>query len=172
MSLCKHVGLRHAIQKSYAVPRGGPVITAAWFCMLVMAAFVITFWTKKKTLSEQTLLIASFLLFASFTARTALLGVPSNRYASLPGLALLLLVLSAWDQHSRVVVRALALLLITCSLWNGVSDYRKFFLRVSPGEPVWSEEVKKWRADPSYAPAVWPLGWPPLDWKPDMRKRK
>src|SRR5205085_6484915 len=126
MSLCKHVGLRHAIQKSYAVPRGGPVITAAWFCMLVMAAFVITFWTKKKTLSEQTLLIASFLLFASFTARTALLGVPSNRYASLPGLALLLLVLSAWDQHSRVVVRALALLLITCSLWNGVSDYRKF----------------------------------------------
>jgi hypothetical protein len=172
LEFCKLFGLSDAIQKSQAVPRGGQVITAAWFCMLVMAAFVTTFWTKKKRLSEETLLIVSFLLFASFTARTALLGVPSNRYASLPGLALLLLVQTAWDHHSRVVVRGLALLLITCSLWNGVSDYRKFFLGVSPGEPVWSEEVKKWRADPSYAPAVWPIGWPPLDWKPDVRKRK
>ncbi len=169
---CNFFGLSDAIQKSQAVPRGGQVITAAWFCMLVMTAFVTTFWTKKKTLSEQSLLIAAFLLFASFTARTAFLGVPSNRYASLPGLALLLLVLTAWDHHPLVVVRTLALLLIACSIWNGVSDYRNFFLRVSPGEPVWSEEVKKWRADPSYAPRLWPLGWPPLDWKPDMRKRK
>jgi hypothetical protein len=172
MKLCKLFGLADAIQKSYAVPRGGQVITAAQFCLLAVAVFINTFWTKKKILSEQTLLIASFLLFASFTARTALVGIPSTRYASLPGLALLLLLVSAWDRHSQVVVRVLAVLLVTCALWHGIVDYRKFFDRMSPSAPVWRDEVQKWRTNPSYAPAVWPIGWPPLDWKPDLRKRK
>jgi hypothetical protein len=172
MWFCKYLGLRHAIQKSYAVPRGGQVITAAWCCVLAVAMFVNTFWVKKKMLSEQTLLVASFLLFASFTARTALLGIPSNRYASLPGLSILLLVVRAWDRHPRVVVRAFAVFLIACAISSGIRDYRKDFVQGSASGPVWHEEVQKWRANASYAPAVWPIGWPPLDWKPEIRKRK
>jgi hypothetical protein len=86
MDFCRYLGLSHAIQKSSAVPRGGQVITAAWLCVLAVGVFVNIFWTKKKSLTEQTLLTASFLLLASFTARTALLGIPHNRYASLTGI--------------------------------------------------------------------------------------
>ncbi|MFL6350499.1 MAG: hypothetical protein ACJ74Z_01420 [Bryobacteraceae bacterium] len=172
MKVCKLFGLADAIQKSYAVPRGGQVITAAWLCLLAVVVFIHIFWTKKKILSEQTLLVTSFLLFAGFTARSALMGIPSNRYASLPGLALLLLLVSAWDRHSQIIVRVLAIILVTCALWRGMVDYRKFFDRMSPSQPVWREEVQKWRTNPSYAPAVWPIGWAPLDWKPDLHKRK
>ncbi len=57
--------------------------------------------------------------------------------------------------------------------WRGVAlEYRNYFIQVSASEPAWSDEVQKWRKNASYAPAIWPPGWPPLDWKPDMSKRK
>ncbi len=171
MHFCRFFGLTDAVLKSFAVPRGGQVITAAWFCMLAVAISVRTFWAKKRA-AEQILLIATFLLFAAFTARTALLGIPSTRYASLPALAFLLLVLSAWDGHPRPAVRAVAAFLLGCSLAWGSIEYRNYFLETSAAEPAWHDEVQKWRKNASYAPAIWPHGWPPLDWKPDLSKRK
>jgi len=172
LGLCKRLGLLSALQKSLDVPRSGSVVMPALFCLYVVSVFFGTFWTKKKRLSDQTLLVATFLLLAAFTARTALNGIPHNRYASLPGLSILLFLLSASYQHPRIWVRALAGLLITCALCFGVVDYRKFFERLKPFEPVWSGEVQKWRTNAAYAPAITPPGWPPLDWKPDLDKRK
>jgi glycerol-3-phosphate acyltransferase PlsY len=168
---CKFFGLSDAVQEASATPRGAPVVLAAWFCGFAIFFLIWTFWNRRMR-SEQTLATAIFLLFAAFTARTALLGIPGGRYASLPGLATLLIILCSWNDNPNRILRAFAAMLLALALWSGLRDYGNFFKEVSPGQPAWSAEVQKWRTNESYAPAVWPSVWPPLDWKPPLSKRR
>jgi hypothetical protein len=177
-AFCKEVlHLGGALQRSFAVPRSGRVLMAAGFCTAMMLTLFVIFWNRKLR-SQQSLLLVSFLLFAAFTAKTALNGIPHNRYTLLPSLAVLLFILCA-ENSSSIAVRTLATLLLACSLYSGVRDYRKFWLEFSAGEPVWSDEVQKWKQDKSYNPVVWPIWWKGLDsysaahtlnWHPDVRK--
>lgn len=166
---CDHqLGLADAIQKSSMVPRGGRVLLAAWFCGVIMCLMLKTFWDRRLR-SQNTLLILSFLLYAAFTAATALNGIPHNRYTLLPGLALLLVLLSAWV-NPGTMKRFLAGALIMLALYSGIRDYRKFWIEWSAGEPAWSAEVQRWRKDQSYDPAIWPAWFPRLVWHPSSRK--
>ncbi len=177
-AFCKHIlHLGAAIQRSSAVPRNGRVFLAAGFCAVLTLTFFLTFWDRKLR-SQQTLLFASFLLFAVFTAATALNGIPHNRYTLLPGLAILLFVLHA-ERFPSIPIRVLSTLLLASALYSGIHDYRNFWIEFGAGEPQWSSEVQKWRDDKSYNPVVWPVSWKGLDsysgdhtlnWHPDARK--
>ena len=162
------LGLADSIHKSMAVPRIGSVVLAAWFCALTTLLYLRTFWTRLR--SEQAILVATFLLMAVFTARTALDGIPYSRYALLPGLALLLLLLDQWN-GGYSWKRFPAAVLLACSVFSGIRDYQSFWIRYSAGQPSWPSEVEKWRKDRDYSPAVWPSSWPGhLDWHPEHRK--
>ncbi len=177
-AFCRRIfHLGGAIVRSSAVPRSGRVFLAAGLCGVLTLSFFATFWSRKSR-SQQSLLLASFLLFAVFTAATALNGIPHNRYTLLPGLAIVLFVLCA-EKSPQIIVSVLATLALACALCSGVYDYRKFWIEFSAGEPSWSGEVQKWRQDKSYNPIVWPVTWNgldgypdahTLDWHPDTRR--
>jgi hypothetical protein len=163
--VAKHyLGLTDVLRSATQVPRGRTVIVPALLCAAAIAVLLKLFWSKLR--SPQTLLVASFLLFAAFTAVTALWGLPHNRYATLPGLSLLLLPLSMWNNGSGRR-RLLAVALLGCAFYSGIRDYPKFWIEMSQGQPPWSSEVQKWRRDTSYSPLVWP-DWfnAHLEWHP------
>ena len=169
LTFCNNrLGLADSIHKSMAVPRVGSVVLAAWFCTLTTFLYLRTFWTRLR--SEQVILVVTFLLMAVFTARTALDGIPYSRYAVLPGLALLLLLLDQWKE-ARTWRRVPAALLLACAMFSGIRDYQSFWIRYSAGQSSWPAEVEKWRRDRNYTPAVWPTSWPGhFDWNPEHRK--
>jgi len=163
-----YLDLGNVIRVATAVPRGGRVILAAAVSALVMAGLLTMFWRKFR--SPQTLLVAGFLLFAAFTAATALWGLPHNRYAFLPGLAFLFLPLSMWNGGSRAR-RAAAFCVLACALYSGIRDYPKFWVEFGAGQPSWAVEVQKWKRDANYNPLVWP-DWfgARLEWHPEVRR--
>jgi hypothetical protein len=159
IAIFQHLGLADALQKSIAVPRGGPVVLAAYFCGLVAALILYGLWSRKLR-SQSALLIGTFLFFAAFTASAAAFGVPLNRYAFFPGLAFLLVVLDGAWNHRYLAARALCSILLVCALWSGIRDYRGFWISYGTGAPVWSDEVQKWRLDNRYELRVWPSFFP------------
>ena len=161
IAIFQKLGLADALQKSIAVPRGGPVVLAAYFSGLVTALVLYGLWDRKLR-SQSALLIGTFLFFATFIASAAAFGVPLNRYAFFPGLAFLLVVLNAAWNHRYLAARALCSVLLLCALWSGIRDYRRFWITYGAGAPVWSDEVQKWRLDNRYQLRVWPSFFPPV----------
>jgi len=169
ISFARHsLGLASAVRDATAVPRPGRVILPAIGAAAVMATTLKLFWSKLR--STQTLLVASFLLFAAFTALTSLWAVPHNRYAFLPGVAFLFLLLSVWSDASQTK-RVVAVALLACALYSGIRDYPKYWIENSEGQPSWTNEVRKWREDPAYKPLVWPSSFGArVEWHPDIRR--
>jgi hypothetical protein len=154
-----HLGLTDSLHKSITTPRGGPVVLAAYFSTLVMVLVLIYLWDKRLR-SLSTFLIGTFVLFATFTAVAAAFGVPANRYAFLPGLSFLLLILSCAREHRQRVARIACCIALIVALWNGAREYRQFWNALAAGAPMWSDEVQKWRSDNTYQLRVWPSWWP------------
>ena len=166
-----HLGMADSIQKSIATPRGGPVILAGYFSALVILLILSCLWDKKLR-SQKTLLIGTFLLFSAFTASAAAFGVPSNRYAFLPGLSLLLLLACNACENRHKVVRVICGVLLIYALGTGARDYKQFWRMYGAGCPAWPDEVQKWRADHSYTLRVWPAFFPPLvRWDPNPHSK-
>lgn len=153
-----HLGLTDSLHRSITVPRGGPVILAAYFSTLVMV-LVLTYLWDKRLRSLNTLLIGTFVLFAAFTAIGAAFGVPVNRYAFLPGLSFLLFILSCVWEHRQKLIRIACCVALIVAIWNGARESGRY-LNPAAGAPRWSEEVKKWRFDNTYQLRVWPSWWP------------
>ncbi|HEX4999755.1 MAG TPA: hypothetical protein VFY29_16145 [Terriglobia bacterium] len=161
----QRLGLASVLEASISTPRGAPVILAAIGCVVATAVLLMLFWRRLR--SQQTLLVVSFLLLGAFTAATALNGVPHNRYAFLPGLAVLLLFMTAWEERGAFR-RGLAAILLAGALYVGVRDYQDFWTVYGAGQPAWAGEVERWRADQSYSLAVWPTFFKAhLEWRPD-----
>ncbi len=108
--------------------------------------------------SKQNLLILIFVSLSLFTCATALNAVPKWRYAVLPGIAFLLLLMAnldmgGWRQRASALALALALII-------GLLHYRT--VEFQTGRP-WQQEVQAWRADKTYRPRVWPLNFGGID---------
>jgi hypothetical protein len=162
-SVFDRLGLTDSLHKSLAVPRGGPVILAAYFCALVMILLLVGLWNKRLR-AQDTLLISTFIFFAVFTAGAAANGVPLSRYTFFPGLAFLLLVwFAAWN-HRYIMTRIVCIFMVICALWYGMRDYQAFWIAYGAPAlaPAWSDEVKKWRSDNSYQLRVWPPFFSPV----------
>lgn len=164
-----HFGLTDSLQKSIAVPRGGPVLLGASFCALVLLLVLIYLWDKRLQ-SPKTLLIGTFLLFTSVTAFASARGIPHNRYAFLPGLSFLLLVWCNARENRYNLVRAICYVMLACALWSGARDYQKFWLEYRSFCSPWAEEVRRWRIDHTYQLHVWPEGFRAfVEWNPTAR---
>ncbi len=123
-------------------------------------AFVIivgVFWLLLRRGNENKIFLgASFLIFAVLTCVGSLYSVPSGRYAFLPGLAFLFLLLSNIERRGGRVRSLICMLVLSFALANGIVSYR---LHPDPNQPMWSREVAKWRTDHKYKPRIWPSWW-------------
>jgi hypothetical protein len=108
-------------------------------------------------------LIATLSILLSLGAKGILLGsaAGSSRYAYVPGVVLLLLLLQNVRRipgaaPSRQAVVSAALLAF--ALVAGVARYGETTRRRATW-PEWSAEVRAWRNDPRHALRLWPAGW-------------
>jgi hypothetical protein len=122
---------------------------------------LLSLWDKR-LLSQNTLLIGTFLLFTVVTAIASARGIPHNRYAFLPGLCFLLLVWWNAREHRYNVVRIVCWAMLVVALWSGARDYQRFWLSYRAVCPAWRDEVRKWRVDHTYQPRVWPPIFPSI----------
>jgi hypothetical protein len=154
---CLHVvNSVFGIQKAMAIPRGGSVVLAAEFSLILLVLIGFGLWSSKWR-SQQTLLFATFGFFAVFIATGSAAGVPESRYAFLPGICFLLILLNnAWTSHIRIV-RLICKVMIFVSLFSGVGEYKDFWHRYSG--PAWPQEVHKRASDYNYEMGIWPYGW-------------
>jgi hypothetical protein len=152
----RYLGLSNALAISISVPRVGSVTLAAWFSIVVMVLLLILLGARRKA-SENTLLVCGFVTYAAVTSIGSLGGVPSGRYAFLPGAVLLMLLMDNIGSARRQFVAAAVGVLLAFALTQGMMLYRTqpFFTG-----PDWASEVSTWRANPDYALRVWPARWP------------
>jgi len=109
-------------------------------------------------------LVASLSVLLSYGSKAILFysAAGSSRYAYVPGVLLLILLLHAvrgvpGDQRptGRAVVAAL---LLAAALAGGAARYPDA-LRWKASYPDWTAEVARWRRNPAHALRIWPPGW-------------
>ncbi len=116
-------------------------------------ACILYFLRGRTSFSIANLLMAAFLIESFFTCVTALYSVPSGRYAFVPGICfLLLLLVNIEEPHSRFH-RLACMAVLSLGLSSGMVV---FTTRKHQSGPPWPEEVKKWETDPNYTLRVWP----------------
>ena len=88
-----------------------------------------------------------------------------GRYAVIPGVTFLLIILRTIETFNQSFIKYLAILCISSSLVNGLYEFRpptqnvkhqyiKFLDCIDC--PIWKQEVGKWRKDKSYVIKIWP----------------
>ncbi len=147
-----------------AAIRAGHVPTAPVFAVIIVGAALV--WAAAQSRRQGTIsLLGSGLALSILSYNGAIGGgidlitvEGAQRYAFAPSLLFALTVTSlCTDTHRWVArgARTVVAWLLIVSVWQTLrpqgADYAQ--------GPVWRQEVARWRADPEYAPRIWPPGW-------------
>ena len=135
---------RHPLPKS--------IRAASLFCFFLIVGSLALL--RGPTLFSTTnLVMAVFLVLSIFTCVTSLYSVPTQRYAVLPGVGFLLLLLLNTDVTKSRIHRYACSSLLACGLAAGMIAYRTTYGQEGP---AWAAEVQRWHADHHYPLRVWP----------------
>ena len=126
--------------------------TGGWLAFLMLAG-VLALLRGPALFSNTNMLWGAFVVMSIFTCVTALYAVPVGRYAFMPGVLFLLLVMANIEAPKSQVRRFVCMATLAWGLAAGMATYTVPSLQVGPS---WKGEVKKWQADPSYSLRVWP----------------
>ena len=128
------------------LPLGG------WFCFLLIVG-ILALLRGKSLFSMTNMMLAAFLVLSIFTCIASLYSVPTGRYAFMPGVAFLLLLLLNIDSASSRTQQYICASILSIGLAAGMVAYAT--PRYQEG-PSWQGELAKWEASPAYTPRVWP----------------
>jgi len=156
------LGLRPAAGSSYLPNVDVPssyLVLAGWVSLAALLGFFL--WCGRRRLGEPLILLAVALACLETVLLTSLVGIlPAGRYAVVPGVAVLLILLVVSVQD-RSGARKLAGAAIATALLIGIATFHNDVPRGSlsaqfPGRPSWRQEVAAWRTDPGDDLQVWP----------------
>jgi hypothetical protein len=154
--LLDELGLKQVSVSAAFLPSPSPSLTTAgWLCFILITAAL---WVLRGQTfySTTNLVLGVFLILAIFTCVASLHGSPLNRYAFLPGLAFLILLLINSEQAKSAATRWISAVILSYGLATGIVNY--WSPQVQYGPP-WSREVQIWNANHSYRLNDWPPGW-------------
>jgi hypothetical protein len=123
-----------------------------WLSFLLLAG-VLALLRGPTPFSTTNLMLATFVVMSLFTCVTALYSVPTGRYAFMPGVCFLLLILSNIDSLHSKLHHYVCMAVLAWALAAGIVAYPNTIFQDGPS---WEGEVKKWKADPTYSLHVWP----------------
>lgn len=139
--------------------RLGPVFLLGWLALLAIA-----FAARRRLgvhLNDSRVCLAlAFSALLVGTSLTAFDGRPGGRYAVVPGIVLLLLVLDCARPRRYGIVGWLAIAVLAVSLRSGATTYRaqKHFA-CDGATSDWRGEVARWRIDPDRPLRICPESW-------------
>ncbi len=126
--------------------------------LIIFLLFIIIFF-KKVTNNKVILYLIIFFIIQSFLAIYAAKGIQvQGRYALIPGILLIFIVLKLREIDNSIV-KYISSILIAFSIFTGLYEYKHnnkyphFLTCINC--PIWKEEVKKWRKDNSYDLKIW-----------------
>ncbi len=170
--LASALGLREALGgPNLWLPLGRlpelPAAYAVWaaaLSFLVVAGLLATLGRPRR-LEQQVLLAGLACLWLVVMPATAP-ALMRLRYAVLPGLVVVLIVLQT-ALRGEGMARTIARLLLGICLLAGIGDFRREIIPGAFGRlanrPDWSEELARWSSQPRYPPRIWPYseagGW-------------
>ena len=126
--------------------------TAGWLSFLLIAG-TLTLLRGPTLFSTTNLVTGVFVVLSIFTCVASLYSVPTGRYAFLPGMSFLLLLMINIDCEKPARHRYICAAVLAVGLAAGMVAYRT---PVFQEGPPWAGEVAKWEADPNYSLRVWP----------------
>ena len=140
---------------SFSTPAKPPlhsIRVAGWLAFFLMAG---TLWLLRgrPLFSTANMLMGAFLVLSAFTCVGSLYSVPTGRYAFMPGVVFLLLLLKNTETPFPDFHRHVCMAVLAYGLATGVVAYQNPLFQIGPS---WAGEVAKWEADPSYSIRVWP----------------
>jgi hypothetical protein len=135
------------------------ILAAAIVSLLGLVGFVVLF-VERDLRSPRNGLVLAFASLAVLTTLSANFGRTTGRYAVLSGICLLWMLLAQTRPRGGRGARARSLAaggLLAFALVVGAAGYRADeAFSCSAGCLRWTDEVARWRQDPSYQPQVWP----------------
>jgi len=165
-----------AVLSSLAREPRAPVIVAIALAGVLGAGLVVALLVDRDPRSPRNLLVIALASLALLTTVSARFGRTTGRYAVVSGIALLLLLLA----HARFAAGAplwrpaLAAGLLSWALAVGALGYRHDeAFRCPEPCPRWPDELARWRAEPGYAPQIWPVRLPRQgpQWRVELGER-
>ena len=143
------------------VTSGGPVLPEITITLIAILAIVVTAWKTADPVIRWLLAggttIMAFSYFGSLAPHMGLLVVGGGgRYEYPPGV-LFGLTLLGISQRSKGWVKAISTALVIWVIAIGMHDYFRANPFFGTGS-TWTEEIRRWRADPSYRVQFWPVG--------------
>ncbi len=126
--------------------------TGGWLCVLLIAG-TLALLRGPSVFSTTNMLMGTFLVLSTFTCLTSFYSVPTGRYAFLPGVSFLLLLLMNIDSPKSRIHRYVCMFVLSYGIAAGMVAYQEPKFQEGPS---WQGEVEKWEANPSYSLHVWP----------------
>ncbi len=147
LSGCQRVEGNVRFDESFSTPRKPPVHAirvAGWFSFLLIAG---TLWMLRgrPLFSTTNMLMGAFVVLSAFTCVASLYSVPTGRYAFMPGVVFLLVLLKNTETPFSEFHRHVCMAVLAYGLATGVVAYQVPLFQIGPS---WAGEVAKWEADP------------------------
>ena len=121
---------------SYGLPRRRRIIGVAAYALLSVLSIVAA--TGSRT-EKWVLIVPGF----------------GGRYFYAPNVILVLMLVANLNRGNSATRRSIAAVLLLAAWFNGATQFHN----VPVKGPAWPEEIARWRANPTYAPRIWPNGW-------------
>jgi len=123
-----------------------------WLSFLLILGILFTL-RGPSLFSTTNMVLSVFLVLSIFTCLASLYSVPTGRYAFLPGVSFLLLLLMNIDSPKSQIHRYACMSVLAYGLAAGMVAYQTPNFQEGP---PWKGEVEKWESNPAYSLRVWP----------------
>ncbi len=146
----------------------GTLLLMVCLATIITTAIVFYFLTRSRTSIYRLILLVAFLSVSLLTTYGSMRGLPYGRYAVIPGILFLLLILDNVRFSWKLDFKSLFLLtLLSISLVMGFTTFKakEYWMAYIEGTPKWTDEMAQWKQNHDHLIASWPFPWHDSSWK-------
>lgn len=145
----------------------GTLLLIVSLATVITIFIILYFLTKNRTSIYRIILLIAFLSVSLLTSYASMHGVPAGRYAVIPGILFLLLLLDNIDFSKFNLKSLFLLILLGLSLVMGFKSFntKEYWMAYVEGAPKWTDEIAQWKPNSDHLIASWPFPWLDDSWK-------
>ncbi|MDM8557700.1 hypothetical protein [Candidatus Parabeggiatoa sp. HSG14] len=134
----------------------------------IITTTIILYWLSKNKISiYRILLLIAFLSVSLLVTYGSMHSIPYGRYAVIPGILFLLLILDNIDLNQKRNFKSYFLLtLLGISFVMGFFSFKDkaYWMAYIEGAPKWTNEIAQWTQNYDHPIASWPYPWHDSSW--------
>jgi hypothetical protein len=146
--------------------QGTPLLMVC-LAIVILMTIVFYFLMKKGTSFYRIILLVAFLSVSLLVSYGSMRSIPYGRYAVIPGILFLLLILDNIDLNQKRNFKFYFLLiLLSISFVMGFISFKNkaYWMVYIEGAPKWTDEIAQWKKNHDHPIASWPYPWHDSSW--------